>query len=70
MIYQHAFRRVRQPAGNGHDHLLWKHHTTTVARQYAAGEWTNVSRVRKGTPPTRLETVPHVVREREPRRAR
>ena len=67
VIYQHTFRRVRQSAGNGRDHLLWKHHTTKVARHYAPGEWKKVSRVRKQTPPTSLENVPRVVRERERR---
>ena len=66
LVYLHTFRRVRMPAANGQDHLLWKHHTTKLAHRYAAGEWTRVSRARRQTPPAARETVPRL--PREPRR--
>ena len=65
LVYQHTFRRVRMPAGKGRDHLLWKHHTTKLARRYPAGAWTKVSRAKKQTPPTSLENVARRPRHRK-----
>ncbi|MFL6159050.1 MAG: hypothetical protein ACJ72D_23425, partial [Marmoricola sp.] len=31
LVYLHTFRRVRMPAAQGQDFLLWKHHTSKLA---------------------------------------
>ena len=70
-VYLHTFRRVRERADRTRDALIWKHHTTKVARRYAAGEWASVTHVRRRTPPTSVERVARVAappRERRPSR--
>jgi hypothetical protein len=72
VVYLHTFRRVRERADRTRDALLWKHHTTKIARRYAAGEWAAVTHVRRRTPPYAVERVARVgplLRER-PRRRR
>ncbi|MFL6106740.1 MAG: hypothetical protein ACJ716_09455 [Marmoricola sp.] len=67
LVYLHTFRRVRMPAAQGQDFLLWKHHTSKLARSYAPGEWVKVTRAKRETPPAKRETVPRL--PREPRRS-
>ena len=70
IVYLHTFRRVRERADRTHDALLWKHHTTKVARRYDAGEWTKVTHVKARRPPyevTRATRVATLPRERSRR---
>ena len=67
VLFLHTFRRVRERADRTHDALLWKHHTTKVARRYAAGAWTRVTHVKARRPPVGVERVtrtPRAPRER------
>ncbi|HYF74197.1 MAG TPA: hypothetical protein VD864_15310, partial [Nocardioides sp.] len=45
VVYVHTFRRVRERHDLTRDVVLWKPATTSVARRYAAGEWTAVANV-------------------------
>jgi hypothetical protein len=69
VVYLHTFRRVRERSGRTHDALIWKHHTTKVARRYAADEWGKVTHVKARRPPYELERTARVAAPRErPRR--
>lgn len=70
IVYLHTFRRVRDRADRTHDALLWKHHTTKVARRYDAGQWTKVTHVKERRPPLGVERVAGTIREPRERRRR
>ena len=70
VVYLHTFRRVRERADRTHDALIWKHHTTKVARRYGPGEWSKVGHVRARRPPyevARVARTPRAPRERSRR---
>ena len=67
IVYVNAFRRVRERAGRTHDVLLWKHHTTKVARRYAPDQWVKVTHVKPHRPPYKVERAARVARP--PRKA-
>ena len=70
VVYLHTFRRVRERADRTHDALIWKHHTTKVARRYCTDEWSKVSHVKAQRPPyavSRVARTPRAPRERSRR---
>ena len=58
VIYVHTFRRARDRHDTTSDVLVWKPGTTSVARQYAVGEWLEVVDVAREWPPAELTRVP------------
>ncbi|MET3961596.1 hypothetical protein ABIE44_001530 [Marmoricola sp. OAE513] len=64
VVFVHVFRRVRDRHDRTHDQLLWKHHTTKVARLFPAGTWAGVTGVVPGLPATGVELVPRRVARR------
>lgn len=58
VVYVHTFRRARERHDGDSDLLFWKPGTTSIARQYAAGEWLEVVDVERDWPPAELTRVP------------
>jgi len=70
VVYLHTFRRVRERVDRTHDALLWKHHTTKVARRYAADDWSKVTHVKARRPPYEVERAARVATPRRERSRR
>jgi hypothetical protein len=62
VVYLHTFRRVRERADRTYDALVWKHHTTKVARRYGSGEWSKVTHVKARRPPYEVARVSRATR--------
>lgn len=58
VVYAHTFRRARERHDGASDVLFWRPGTTSIAREYAAGEWLAVVDVERAWPPAELTRVP------------